>query len=105
MYLYPEVEYEYSHNGQNYMSTVVADSVRDVWVPEINAFGDKTPEAKKIWQNWVCGAEVPVFINPQNPHQSVLINRPSKKRKSHLLALIVSGLLVFFVWAEIVVTN
>lgn len=35
-YLYPEVEYEYSHNGQKYMNTVVADSIQDIWVPEIN---------------------------------------------------------------------
>ncbi|MDI9244036.1 DUF3592 domain-containing protein [Marinobacter sp. CHS3-4] len=104
-YLYPEVKYEYSHHGQNYMNTVVADSIKDVWVPEINAFGDKTPDAKKIWQDWVCGSEVPVYINPQDPHQSVLISRPSKKRKSHLFALIVSGLLVFLVWAAIVVTT
>lgn len=104
-YLYPEVEYEYNHNGQKYMNTVVADSIQDVWVPEINAFGDKTPEAKKIWRDWKCGSEVPVSINPQVPHQSVLISRPSKKRRSHFFALIVSGLLVFLIWAAIVVTT
>ena len=90
-YLYPEVEYEYSHNGQKYMNTVVADSIQDVWVPEINALGDKTPEAKKIWRDWKCGSEVRVSINPQIPHQSVLISRPSKKRRSHFSRLSFPG--------------
>src|SRR5690554_7152716 len=43
------------------------NSIQDVWVPEINALGDKTPEAKKIWRDWKCGSEVPVSINPQVP--------------------------------------
>jgi len=101
-YLYPEVEYEYIHDGQKYKSTALAESIQDVWVPEINMLGEKTPEAKKPWRNWGPGLKVPVYINPKDPRQTVILNQLSQKRRSHHLALIVSGVLIFFAWLLIV---
>ena len=97
-YFYPEIEYEYVVNGTSYLGKVVAYEKENVWVPEINNWGDPTPKEKRWWLMLKPGDELPVYINPLNLNEAVLINSVIKTRRSHHSALIVSGLLVGLIW-------
>lgn len=99
-YFFPAVRYEYEYNGRKYLSDKVAIDKEDIWVPEVNLWGDRIREDEKFWRSWQLGTSVSVYVNPQHPDQSVLIKQVSRQRRSHYLALLIGGLfclVVFFV--------
>ena len=101
-YHYPVVEYEYEADGTRFQSTTVADSVKDIAVPVIDGWGSKTPESDKFWHSWAKGTSVSVYVNPKDVSDAVLVPMPSKKRRSHYVALVVSGALLLVCWGTLI---
>jgi len=97
-YYYPLVKYIYNYDGNNYKNDRVSFEKQNIWTDGINLWGDKLPESDKPWHEWVEGKEIDVYINPKTPQESVLIPFLAKKRRSHHLALILSGVIVFVLW-------
>jgi hypothetical protein len=100
-YYYPLVEYSYQHNDIQHTNNCVTFEKQNIWTSGYNNWGDKLPDSEKPWHTWSPGCEIEVFINPKKPQVSVLLPAVSKKRKSHHLALIVAGVLIFITWATL----
>jgi len=97
-FYYPEVEYSYLFNGTRYTNNCVTFEKQNIWTSGYNKWGDKLPEEDKVWHAWSQGNNTDVYINPKSPQQSVLFPFITKKRKSHHMAMIVGGILIFIVW-------
>lgn len=104
-YSYPVVEYEYEIDGKSFRSTKVSDSVKDIAVPAIGNFGSKIPDSEKFWHTWVKGTNVTAYVNPKDPSDAVLVPQLPKKRKSHYVALVVSGVLLLLCWGGLLWTT
>jgi hypothetical protein len=104
-YYYPEIEYEYVANGATHLGRMVSFEKENVWVPEVNNSGDPTPEEERWWLTLKPDDELPVYVNSRNEGEAVLINDVVKVRRSHHLALIISGLLVGLLWLFLVNYN
>jgi len=98
-YRLPTIEYEYQLNEATHRSSRVSHEPENIWVPEVDSWGIETKAADKFWANWQVGSSIAVYIDPANHNRSVIINRLSKQRKSHHLALFIGGLILLFVWA------
>lgn len=97
-YFYPEIEYEYVADGVTRRGKRVAFEKESLWVPEFDDWGDPLAEEKKWWLPLQPGDEVPVYVNPHNRDESVLIKDVSKARRSHHLALVAGGVLLALAW-------
>jgi hypothetical protein len=97
-YYYPLVEYAYNYKGIKYLNNCVSFEKQNIWTSGLNGWGDKLPETNKPWHSWIINESVAVYINPELPQQSVLLPFLTKKRKSHHLALIFGGVLIFGLW-------
>lgn len=104
-YYYPEVEYEYVANGSIRLGKTVALEKENVWVPEVNAWGDPTSDESRWWLSLQLGDELPVYLNPRNEFEAVLVKDVSSSSRSHYLALLVSGILVGLIWLFLVNHN
>ncbi|MEW8507746.1 MAG: DUF3592 domain-containing protein [Candidatus Thiodiazotropha sp.] len=101
-YHYPLIEYEYSADGRHYGGNTVSLEKENVWVPEVNNWGDPTPEEDRWWRGLKPGDDIPVYINPRNRGESVLVKGSSTSRRSHHLALLLGGLLIALIWLMVV---
>ncbi len=101
-YYYPEIEYEYKTNGALHSGRNVSFEKENVWVPEVNKWGDPTPEEKRWWLSYKPGDEIPVYINPGDESEAVLVKYVVKARRSHHLALMASGFLLGLMWLLLV---
>jgi len=104
-YYYPSIEYEYTLDGKLYTNNLVAYEKENIWVPETNNWGDPTPTKERWWLKLKQGEEIPVYINPNNKNESVLIQKVSKNWQSHHLALIVGGLIIIVLWGVLIVST
>jgi hypothetical protein len=104
-YFYPVAEYEYLANGVTYLGRRVSLEKENVWVPEVNEWGDPTPMAERWWLSLKPGAEITVYINPKNEREAVLIRCINKNRRSHHLALVIGGLTLGSIWIFLVKYN
>ncbi len=101
-YYYPEMEYEYMTNGALRSGKSVSIEKENVWVPEVNKWGDPTPEEKRWWLAFKPGDEIPVYINPSDEGEAVLVRDVIKARRSHHLALTAGGFLLGLTWLLLV---
>ena len=99
-YFFPEVRYEYEVEGRKYISEKVAFNIKDVWVPEVDQWGQKTADSCKVWSDWKDGSVISVYYNPRHPEISVAIAQAGAKRLSHYIACVIGGivLLVVCMW-------
>lgn len=97
-YFCPAVEYEYLSNGQRHVARTVSLEKENVWVPEIDQWGNRTPPSARWWMTLAPGSEVPVFVNPRDEREAVLVRTLDKRRRSHHLALVVAGFILLAVW-------
>jgi hypothetical protein len=97
-YFYPEISYDYVINDHKYKSSTVSANVENVWVCEVDSFGIETKDENMFWRSLKTGELIEVFINPIKHQESVIVNCLSANYKSHNLALIVSGILIFSLW-------
>ena len=97
-YYYPLVEYFYSYNNSTYTGTCVTFEKQNMWISGYNSWGDKISKKEKPWSSWKENNQVTVYINKKSPHQSALLPFLSQKMRSHHLALIASGVLIFIAW-------
>lgn len=104
-YFYPVVEYEYVANGATHSGTRVSYEKENVWVPEVNNWGDPTPIEKRWWLSLKPGEQLPVYINPRNAKEAVLIKTVAKNRRSHHFALITGGVIIALIWLFLVNYN
>ena len=51
-YYYPEVTYEYKVEGEKYKNSRVGFELESVWVPEVDNWGQPTPDSEKFWAKW-----------------------------------------------------
>jgi hypothetical protein len=93
-YAFPEVEYKYEYAGKPYQSTMVSFEKQSVWIPVPVNREMKNAERNVFWKNWGAGSEINIYIDPNDRSQSVIINKPTSRRRSHHLALIVSGVIL-----------
>jgi len=97
-YYFPKIEYAYVIDGTAYKGTRVSYEKENVWINEADDWGVPIPEQRWWWRSIQAGDEIPAYVNPRKPHEAVLINRLSKHRRSHHLALLVSGILLALIW-------
>ncbi|MFZ3174712.1 MAG: DUF3592 domain-containing protein [Thiobacillus sp.] len=88
-YEYPVAEYEYYSQDKKYVGTKISIESKNAWVPVSEA-------SRSPWSQWKKGEKVAVFFDPRNPAHSVLIPDLQPRRRSHILALTLSGLLLLF---------
>jgi len=97
-YFYPEISYDYIFNNHSYKSSSVSSNVENMWVCEVDSFGVETKDKNMFWRSLKPGDVINVFINPNEPKDSVIVNAFSTHYKSHNLALIISGILILSLW-------
>ena len=88
---YPVVEYEYSVNGKAFVGGNVTFDTRNIFKEK---FTEHKYEKYMPWDSWTIGKEVVVFYNSKNPSESVLIKDLLPYRRSHYLALVITGLIL-----------
>ena len=86
-YQYPVAEYEYHVQDKKYVGTKISVEPKNAWVLVYEA-------SRSPWAQWKKGETVIVFFDPRNPARAVLIPELQPRRRSHLLALTLSGLLL-----------
>lgn len=86
-YQYPVAEYEYYVQEKKHVGTKISIEPKNAWVLLDEA-------SQPPWAQWKKGEKVTVFFDPSNPAHSVLITEIQPHRRSHLLALTLSGLLL-----------
>jgi len=94
-YFYPEISYNYIINNHSYKSNLVSSNIENIWVCEIDNFGVETKNQNMFWRSLKVGDVISVFIAPNEPEDSVIVNTFSANYKSYNLALITSGILIF----------
>ncbi|MEX1167344.1 MAG: DUF3592 domain-containing protein [Hydrogenophaga sp.] len=84
---HPVAEYEYRVDGKSYIGTRVGFEVLNdrICLPG---------EVRPPWTQWRVGIKVEVYFDPNRPESSVLIPKIRRTFRSHLLALVISGLLL-----------
>ncbi len=97
-YFYPEIDYEYAVDDRSFESSVVCFEKESVWMPEVSDWGDPIPREDRWWSSLEPGDELPVYVNPRNPAEAVLIRDAGKARRSHHLALLTGGALLALAW-------
>ena len=97
-YFYPEINYDYTINNKSYNSSLVSSNIENIWECEVDNFGVETKDKDMFWRSLKNDDVIDVFINPKSPKESVIINEFSTNYKSHNLALIISGILIFLLW-------
>lgn len=97
-YFYPAVEYEYLANGQRHFAHTVSLDKENVWVPEVDQWGNPTPLSARWWLSLAPGSELPVFVNPRDEREAVLVRTLDRRRRSHHLALVVAGIILIALW-------
>jgi len=97
-YFYPEISYDYIVNNHSYTSSSVSSNIENIWVCEVDNFGVETKDKNMFWRALKNTDVIDVYINPKNPEESVIITAFSTTYKSHNLALIISGILIFLLW-------
>lgn len=97
-YVFPVVEYEYELSGSKHQSNQVASDIKDIAVPEMDAWGQPSPDSMMFWRSWAAGYTIPAYVNPENKDEAVLVPQLNRERRSHFIALIIGGLLLLAVW-------
>lgn len=100
-YSFPELKYEYCVGNKKYLADRVAFQLRDIWVPEVNEWGDKTAAGDRFWAKWKVNTIIRIFIDPRKPWSAVIVRDMDGRRFSHYMALIGSGVLCLVVVAAI----
>ena len=104
-YFYPVVEYEYTINGNKHIGNTVSFEKENVWVPEVDSWGNPTPSELKWWLSMKAGDELPVYVNPKNENQAVLVKSVAKSRWSHCLVLLLVGGIIGLIWLFFVMSG
>ena len=104
-YYFPKIEYDYEFNGAIYKSEKVSFEKQNIWQPEVDAWGVHTDKGKYLWAPWKNESTIAIYVNPDNPTQSVIVKDLDRKRRSHHLAFTVGGLVVIVVWALLYLSN
>ena len=97
-YFYPELEYEYSIDGERHSGNTISFERENIWVPETNSWGEPTPEDKRWWHSLSAGDEITIFVNPRNPEETVVYPTVNTRRRSHHLALVLSSIILGLLW-------
>ena len=101
-YHYPDIVYKYSILGKEFTSRNVALNKRDLLVPEVDNYGNANDNAK-FWNNWRANDRIDVYVDPQKPSRSVIVNLSKKAFAHYVSALILPGVLLLSFW--LVVSN
>ncbi len=102
-YCFPQIQYEYLSQGGAHKSNRVSFEKQNIWVPEVDGWGNPTDKTKRFWAGWSKDSNIPIYINPNNPRESVIIRVLSKRRRSHHLAFIAGGIFILFVWVLLLI--
>ena len=90
---YPEVNYSYFYKGDNLESDRVSLNLSNIG---IFLSDNQVTESynHRFWYKWKKELDIKAFVNPDNPRESVLINKMSQNFKSTNISLIVAGILI-----------
>jgi hypothetical protein len=97
-YFFPLIEYTYEFDGEKYTSNNVSFDIQNIWIPEVDSFGNKTNDDQKSWSAWAVGSKIDVYVDPKRPSNSIVYKGLSKKRKSHIIALLLVGTILLSLW-------
>jgi hypothetical protein len=86
-YEYPIAAYEYQVGERKFTGTRVSVELKNLWVP-VDEVG------KAPWSDWKAGDQVAVFYDPNRPEDALLIPQLQRRRRSHLWAITLAGLLL-----------
>lgn len=102
-YYFPQIQYEYQSQVGAHKSNRVSFEKQNVWVPEVDGWGNPTDKTKNFWAGWSKDSTIPIYVNPSNPMESVIIRALNKKRRSHHLAFIAGGTILILVWVLLLI--
>ena len=91
---YPLIEYEYRVQDAVYRSDVVALDLKNIWVPEVDAWGTPITSDKKFWSNWKQGSEITVYVDTDNAERSVVDKNISPRVRRIYYILVFSGMVL-----------
>jgi len=97
-YYYPDIRYKYKFEGKEYISNKVVEDIKDIWIPEVDSWGNELSLSKRFWCDWKNGDNVGMYINPSYPNQSIIIKKLSREGINHGIALLISGALILSIW-------
>lgn len=89
-YYYPIIVFSFQLGARQIQSRNAAADLRSHWSP------DKA-EIESAMKQYEAGNTVTVYVNPRRPSHSVLWPGLSRYRRSHYLAILVGGILLFLV--------
>jgi hypothetical protein len=101
---YPVAEYEYSVNGRRHTGSIVAHSLETIRQP-LSASPADSNTCRYWWRDKHAGDSVPVYVNPANAGDAVLVRPAAGLPRSHPVAWLTSGLLFALAWLHIHITN
>jgi len=90
-YSRPHVRYEYVVDGKSFNNNRISFDCANVEVPDEGQAG--------YWKEWNCGSPVNVFVNPNNPTETVLLPAPRRERSRHYRTVVLAGVLLIVVGA------
>lgn len=86
-YLYPSLIYEFKVYDVRYTGNRASIELENIWVLDYK-------KKNAPWIGWHNDTEISVFYSPKNPEESCVFRDLSRKRRSHHLALFISGVLI-----------
>ncbi len=101
-YYFPKIVFEYEIYGRTFRSNRTSFEKENIWQPEVDLCGVPNAKDEFFWAKWIKGTPINVYVNPGNLSESVIVRDLNRKRRSHHLAVMVSGIIVVFLWAVLV---
>lgn len=94
-YMAPDVKYVYMYDDKEYVGNNMIDYA-GAWVPEVDAYGMPTNQDFFYWRSWDSNENIIIFVNPNNPGQSMLRNTISIKSVESYIAIVLVAFFVIF---------
>ncbi len=88
-FIYPTTKYEYYVNEKKYINSLVSFEIENIT--------KRKGSNEVFWGNWKKGNNVDIYFNPVNHSESVIIPNMLPHRRSHYLAIIISGVLLIVI--------
>ena len=90
---YPEVHYSYFYKGKSLESDSVSLDLSNIGILLSDKFVTESYN-HRFWYKWKSKFEIKAFVNPENPKESVLINKMTQDYKSYNITLTTVGVLI-----------
>ena len=101
-FVYPHMVFSYDIADQTYQSKTVSPHIKNVWVPVVDGWGSATPLNQRWWRALSVGQSGQVFVHPDRHDWAFFTVECRAKVRSHIHALMMSGVFLLCVWYGLV---